>query len=217
MAPRRFDRSRILAYGPWFVVLAAACGGGSGSDAPPAVGDDGSTRPTPDDDAAPPDGSGSVGPSGDAASAGDDAGTPSTSDDASSQPSRDASNGSADGAASCAMTFPAVTDFGAKGPFDVAIDCSPPTTITADGTGCAIYHPTTMGKNGLKHPVIVWGNGTAAPAECNADAHVFGEYDYLFNQWASQGFIVAVANTDSTGSGTDMLDCLNWVEQQNSV
>jgi hypothetical protein len=74
-----------------------------------------------------------------------------------------------------------------------------------------------MGQDGLKHPVIVWGNGTAAPPECNGDAHVFGEYDWLLNQWASQGFIVVSANTDSTGSGTDMLDCLNWVEQQNSV
>jgi predicted dienelactone hydrolase len=89
--------------------------------------------------------------------------------------------------------------------------------VTADGTGCAVYHPTTLGQNGLKHPLIVWGNGTGAPAQCNGDAHVFGEYDYLLNQWASQGFIVVAANTNSTGDGKDMLACLDWMEQQNSV
>ncbi len=46
---------------------------------------------------------------------------------------------------------------------------------------------------------------------------MFGEYDYLFNQWASHGFVVVVANTSSTGSGTDMLACLDWLEQQNGV
>src|ERR1700722_7120545 len=189
MAPRQSDRSRILAHGPWFVVLAAACGGGSGGDAPPPVGHDRSTGTTvADGGAASLDGSGSLGPSDDAATSADDASASSTSDGAASQLSSDAlANGSADGTASCVMTFPAVPDFAAKGPFDVAIDCSVPTTVTADGTGCAIYHPTTMGQGGLKHPVIVWGNGTASPPECNGTSHVFGEYDWILNQWASQG------------------------------
>ena len=214
------DRSRRLAPWSWLAVLAAACGGSAGSggiprDGNPGLGEIGSA------DASQSDGAGPPGPASDASASAEDAGEDVTfpsSDDASSQTPGEAEVGDfTDGAASCVMTFPPATDFGSPGPYDVAIDCSPPTSITADGSGCTIYHPTSMGQDGLKHPVIVWGNGTAAPPECNGDAHVFGEYDYLLNQWASQGFIVAAANTDSTGSGADMLDCLNWVEQQNSV
>ncbi len=225
MTPRRIDRARVPAIGLSLAVLAVACGGGSSS--PSSALGPGATR----DASAQTDGAGLAPPDGDDAasrgsldgSGGDDASAPGDegavgSDDASPQASADApASASPDGAASCLMTFPAVTDFGSPGPFQVAIDCSVPTTVTTDGTGCAIFHPAELGQNGVKHPVIVWGNGTAAPPECNGTSHVFGEYDYLFNQWASHGFIVAVANTDSTGSGTDMLDCLNWVEQQNGV
>jgi hypothetical protein len=219
---RRFDPSRSLARGPFLVVLAAACGGSSaGGGAPPDANPGTTAKLGSADASALPDGSNPLGPSGDASISADVASegvVPPNSDDASSQFPGDAgADEPTDGAASCTLTFPAVTDFGSPGPFDVAIDCSAPASITADGTGCTVYRPTTMGQDGLKHPVIVWGNGTAAPPECNGDAHVFGEYDWLLNQWASQGFIVVAANTDSTGSGTDMLDCLNWMEQQNSV
>src|SRR5580658_3729380 len=206
------DRSRRRAPWLWLAVLATACGGSASSgglprDGNPGLGEIGSP------DASQPDGAGPPGPTGGASASAEDAGEDvmfPSSDDASSQIPGEAEVGdSTDGAASCVMTFPPVTDFGSPGPYDVAIDCSPPTTITADGTGCTIYHPTTMGEDGLKHPVIVWGNGTAAPPECNGDAHVFGEYDWLLNQWASEGFIVVSANTDSTGNGTDMLDCLD--------
>jgi hypothetical protein len=216
MVQRGFDRTRACRYALWFVVLGTACGGNStGGGGAPSSGY--SAEP-------------SGGGVGDAAARLDVPSVPSGSDDASVQPpdatgapsgsdaADDASEAtSGDGATACSMTFPSVTDFGSKGSFDVAIDCSPPTSVTADGTGCAVYHPTVMGQGGLKHPVIVWGNGTGSPSECSGDAHVFGEYDYLFDQWASQGFIIAVANTASTGSGTDMLDCLDWVEAQNSV
>ncbi len=224
MALRGLAPSRLLAHGPWLVVLAAACSGGPGAVDEPAVDAGRSNGGGARDASTQADASESPGPSGedgadDASASGDDAsglasadGGPSGS--ASDGPASDSNDG---GAAGCTMTFPAVTDFGARGPFDVSIDCSVPATVTADGTGCAVYHPTTMGQNGLKHPVIVWGNGTGAPAQCNGDAHVFGEYDYLLDQWASQGFIVVAANTNSTGIGTDMLDCLNWMEQQNSV
>jgi hypothetical protein len=148
----------------------------------------------------------------------DDGSSPFSGDDSASASTDGSPIGPIDGSAgSCATSFPPVTDYGSQGPFDVSIDCSVPTTVTADGTGCAVYHPTTLGQHGLKHRLIVWGNGTAAPAQCNGDAHVCGEYDYLLNQWASQGFIVVAANTNSTGDGKDMLACLDWMEQQNSV
>jgi hypothetical protein len=214
MAHRKFRQTRLTSWTPWLVVL-GACGGGSGSGGtPPPVDQNGPGSGL--DGSAGPDGSGS-----DAVSVQpDEAGVPNGFDGASpgadgASSSSGSGGASTDGAASCTMTFPAVTDFGSKGPFGVTIDCSAPTSVTADGTGCAIYHPTTMGQNGLKHPVIVWGNGTSSPAECSGGSHVFGEYDYLFNQWASHGFVVAVANTASSGNGTDLLSCLTWLEQQN--
>jgi predicted dienelactone hydrolase len=203
----------------------AACGGSSGNDGSPSPtqgGHSSSSGGSSGDDGGEAggteamDGSSSGAGALDAGSSGIDAASPQPDAEATGSP--DGSPGpSTDGAAACSLKFPSATDFGKAGPFTVAIDCSAPTSVTADGTGCAIYHPTTMGQNGLKHPVIVWGNGTASPAECNGGSHVFGEYDYLFNQWASHGFVVAVANTASSGDGTDLLDCLNWIEQQNTV
>ena len=205
------------------VVLGAACGSGAadsgGTDAAVGPGQGARAADASDGSRHEAGATGADGGSGPGLDATAGSGDSSATDDASLT---DSESGAVDGApgdaaASCAMSFPAAADFGKKGAFDVAIDCSAPTSVTADGTGCAIYHPTSMGQGGLKHPVIVWGNGTAAPSACTGDAHVFGEYDYLFNQWASHGFIVAVANTSSTGSGTDMLSCLDWVEQQNTV
>lgn len=216
--------SRVFAYAPWFLAVATACGASSSGNAVPSDGvrrssgvRDGGDDSAQEDGAAPDDASASEGSTG-ADSSFDGEPSQVSTDALASAPTDGQASGPIDGSnGSCATAFPAVSDFASSGPFEVAIDCSVPTTVTADGTGCAVYHPTTLGQNGLKHPVIVWGNGTAAPPQCNGDAHDFGEYDYLLNQWASQGFIVVAANTDSTGIGTDMLDCLNWMEQQNST
>jgi hypothetical protein len=142
--------THLTLRGSWLIVLAAACGGGSGSEARGDAGHDGSTGETDSaGDSTRPERPDATVPSVDATASGDDATTPSGSDGAPSNASSDAapddpSDGSSEGAATCVMAFPAVTDFGSKGPFDVSIDCSVPTTVTGDGKGCAIYHPTTM-------------------------------------------------------------------------
>ena len=113
-----------------------------------------------------------------------------------------------DASGACAATFPAVTDFGARGTFAIKKDDG--TTIASLGTaGCTVYRPSTLGEGGRHHPVIVWGNGTGTPTVI--------VYEWLFNQWASHGFIVAAANTSSAGTGKEMIACLDWVEAQNSV
>jgi hypothetical protein len=97
--------------------------------------------------------------------------------------------------------FPAVSDFSKVGPFTVA----PAETA---GPACTIVRPATLGENGVKHPVIAWGNGTGGfPAV----------YNWILSHWASHGFIVAAANTNSAGTGNEMVACLDWVEQQNAV
>jgi hypothetical protein len=97
--------------------------------------------------------------------------------------------------------FPAVTDFSKVGPYAVA-------PSEAGGANCTILRPATLGENGVKHPVIAWGNGTGG---------FVGVYTWILSHWASHGFIIAAANTGSAGTGNEMIGCLDWVEQQNGV
>ena len=99
-----------------------------------------------------------------------------------------------------AGTFPSVTSFSAAGPFAV--------TRQAGGSTCTIFRPTTLGQNGVTHPVILWGNGTfSSPSN----------YAAFLTHLASHGFIVAAANTSNAGNGSQMIACLNFMTTQNST
>jgi hypothetical protein len=106
-------------------------------------------------------------------------------------------DGSPDGEGS---DFPAVTDFAEEGPFS--------TTQEAGANACTIFRPDPLGEGGLKHPVILWGNGTTASPPV---------YAATLQHWASHGFIVAAANTSNAGSGKEMLDCLAYLTEQNDA
>ena len=73
---------------------------------------------------------------------------------------------------------------------------------------CTIFRPTVLGANGCLNPVIVWGNGTF---------NTPSSYTDLFNHFASQGFIVAAADTSNSGSGKEMLACLQYMIDQNTA
>lgn len=62
-----------------------------------------------------------------------------------------------------------------------------------DGTH-TVFRPADLG--GDRHPVIVWGNGTGATPAI---------YAPLLRHLASYGFVVAAADTPSSGSGAEML------------
>lgn len=96
------------------------------------------------------------------------------------------------GVAQEAGTFPSVSDFAASGPFS--------TTSGSLGLSCTVYRPSTLGQNGVTHPVILWGNGTGASPST---------YSGLLRHLASHGFIVAAANTSNAGNGSEMLSCLS--------
>jgi hypothetical protein len=97
-----------------------------------------------------------------------------------------------------ASEFPASRDFTRAGTFT--------TTSEAGGFSCTIYRPRTLGEEGRKHPVIVWGNGTL---------NTPSSYDALFHHFASHGFIVSAANTSSSGSGVEMVACLDYILMEN--
>lgn len=102
-------------------------------------------------------------------------------------------------------TFPAVTDPVAKGPY---------TAKTVENTGpnknYTIYQPTELGKDGVKHPVLTWGNGGST----------MPSWYPMLPHLASHGFVVVAANTvPSIGAeeplGKDMLAGLEWVLAEN--
>ena len=97
-------------------------------------------------------------------------------------------------------TFPPVGDFAAPGPFT--------TTSAAEGPACTIFRPEPLGEGGLKHPIIIWGNGTGANPQV---------YAGVLTHWASHGFIIAAANTSNAGTGNEMLACLDYVVEQDGT
>ncbi|RFA30597.1 alpha/beta hydrolase [Alkalilimnicola ehrlichii] len=96
--------------------------------------------------------------------------------------------------------FPKSNDFAAVGPFA--------TTLVSEGPDCEIYRPETLGKQGLRHPVILWGNGTGASPST---------YEGLLDHLASHGFVVAAAQTSNAGTGQEMIACLDYLARQNEA
>ena len=80
-------------------------------------------------------------------------------------------------------------DFAAGGPHQV--------TVSEEGPDCTLFLP--QGARG-KAPVILWGNGTRSRVP---------QYAPMLRHWASHGFIVAAANTNSAGPGAPLLACLD--------
>ncbi|WP_318210239.1 MULTISPECIES: chlorophyllase/cutinase-like alpha/beta fold protein [unclassified Streptomyces] len=101
--------------------------------------------------------------------------------------------------AGTAGTIPSVgTDWGRTGPYEVDVDIEAVHTF---------YYPRTMGQSGERHPVIIWGNGTGA---------VPGIYSSLLRHWASQGFIVAAANTPTSNFAISMRAGIDVLEHRNA-
>jgi hypothetical protein len=90
-----------------------------------------------------------------------------------------------------------------------AFDAAGPakTVKEAGGEACTIFRPETLGSGGVRHPIILWGNGTRQTPE---------NYVPTLSHLASHGFVVAAANTTNAGSGAEMLACLDWLTAENS-
>ena len=144
----------------------------------------------------------SNGGSGSGSESGSSSGSSNGSSGGSSSGSSDDS-GSSSGGPGSSSCFPAGsgTDFTSDGPL---------TATSADNTtvACTIFQPTVLGSAGCLNPVIVWGNGTF---------NTPSNYTALFNHFASQGFIVAAADTSNAGSGMEMLACLSYILSQNTT
>ncbi|MEV5200294.1 acetylxylan esterase [Streptomyces sp. NPDC053720] len=107
-----------------------------------------------------------------------------------------ASAGSPAGAG--ASTEAAAADYGAPGPYATAVEVGVVTTL---------YYPRDIATSDRRHPVIVWGNGTFAFPVV---------YRELLLHWASQGFIVAAANTPQSNLGISMRAGIDMLTRRNA-
>ncbi|WP_329204502.1 acetylxylan esterase [Streptomyces sp. NBC_00683] len=97
-----------------------------------------------------------------------------------------------------APTAAATGDFGAPGPYATTVEVGAITTL---------YYPRDIASSDRRHPVIVWGNGT------NGIPLVYRD---LLLHWASQGFIVAAANTPQSNLGISMRAGIDMLTRRNA-
>ncbi|MFJ4650216.1 hypothetical protein ACIP5Y_02960 [Nocardia sp. NPDC088792] len=73
-----------------------------------------------------------------------------------------------------------------------------------DSTGAAydIWYPADLGAGGFRHPIITWGDGTAAHPN---------QYAYLLSHLASWGFVVIATENAQTGSGADIAGAVDYL------
>ncbi|HWU08349.1 MAG TPA: hypothetical protein VN520_18535 [Streptomyces sp.] len=99
-----------------------------------------------------------------------------------------------------AGSLPPVDDVTEPGPYAVTVDES-----AGPGDDGWLVRPTDAGRDGVDHPVFVWGPGAGSgPAD----------YEDMLRQWASHGFVVY--SEVSSSSGDYMVDALDWLEDQNT-
>jgi hypothetical protein len=97
-------------------------------------------------------------------------------------------------------SFPAISDAWTTGPFAV-------TTMPGGPSGMAtVLYPRELGKDGLKHPIVVWDNGAG-----QTGLSIYGD---LLNHIASHGFAVYAAFS-ATDQGTELTEGLDWMIAQN--
>jgi hypothetical protein len=97
-------------------------------------------------------------------------------------------------------TLPPVTSVETDGPFATTIVQS-----TGPARSGWIGRPTTLGENGLKHPIFIWGPGAGAGPS---------NYEWLLRRLASHGFVVY--SEVSTNTGSEMKAAIDWIIAENS-
>jgi Chlorophyllase enzyme len=98
---------------------------------------------------------------------------------------------------------PAATDYAAKGPFDAKVFFN----VGPDGTYMLVRPDASLGKDGFKHPVVVWGNGIATTPD---------QYETLLSHVASHGFVV-IACPSSMPERPCLNDGMEWLVKQNTA
>jgi hypothetical protein len=99
--------------------------------------------------------------------------------------------------------MPAVTDYAAKGAFDAKVFPN-----IGPNNNYHLFRPdASLGKDGLKHPIAVWGNGIATTPD---------QYTKLLSFIASHGFVVIACN-DTSAERPCLNTGIEWLVQQNTA
>lgn len=93
--------------------------------------------------------------------------------------------------------LPPVTTTTEDGPFEA--------THEAVGGMFYVFRPTELGKDGVKHPIFVWGTGAGS---------VPADYAEFFVQFATHGFVVISPDKAQKGAA-DMKAALDYIIAQN--
>jgi Dienelactone hydrolase family len=112
--------------------------------------------------------------------------------------------GGGGGTSSC-PGLPDVASFDTTGPFaDVVIEDVP---FSGAGEGCTLFRPgSSLGANGFKHPIAVWGNGIITTPDM---------YTSTLSLFASHGFVTIACNS-SYPERPCLNECMDWLVQQNA-
>ena len=95
--------------------------------------------------------------------------------------------------------FPSVSDVGAAGPYTPMS-----TPSSGPGNGYSVYYPEPLGPDGLKNPIITWGNGaTTVPPLFTLLPHL-----------ASHGFVV-IASNNAFVTGGELRAGIDWLIAEN--
>ncbi|MBF6274352.1 MULTISPECIES: alpha/beta hydrolase [Nocardia] len=117
-------------------------------------------------------------------------------------------------AAAVAATAYAADPYRASGPTEARYLEPGPWQVTehyefgcCDSTGAAydIWYPTDVAARGPRHPIITWGNGTAAQPR---------QYAHLLRHLASWGFVVIATENRSTGTGVDIAGAARYLVER---
>jgi hypothetical protein len=104
--------------------------------------------------------------------------------------------------AQAVAAWPSVNDFAARGPFAIQREANVGPNGAYD-----VIRPRELGAQGRRHPIISWNNGTRYP---------IAEYQDLLDHWASHGFLVIGAHTNSTAGGAVHKAAIDWLVAENA-
>jgi hypothetical protein len=101
-------------------------------------------------------------------------------------------------------SLPAVTDYGAPGPFS---DAKMFTKVGPSGNYTMFRPDASLGKNGFVHPMATWGNGITTTPD---------EYNKTLSLVASHGFVIIACN-DTMAERPCLNAGMDWLVQQNTA
>jgi len=124
---------------------------------------------------------------------------PETGPPSNGSPEQDASLGNAD---SSIPTLLPVTSVDTAGPFQTTQKLN-----TGPSPTSGLFYPTELGKDGLKHPVFVWGCGGMTNPSFYVD---------VLEHIASHGFIVIGEVSEIGDNGLPLTACIDWIIDENN-